>query len=169
VTDESTVATLFSARNPPLLIRHRKVRVPPGLSRRRWRQGELAARGATVTGVTRWVDLPSATVVGMTSEEMIATAGAALAAALPPPSRVILFGSHARGQADGGSDLDLLVIEPEVQDAAAESARLRRVLHDIPAAIDVVVVSEELARRRARVPETMVDRALSEGRVIAQS
>jgi hypothetical protein len=34
---------------------------------------------------------------------------------------------------------------------------------------DVVVVSEELARRRARVPGTMVDRALSEGRVIAES
>jgi hypothetical protein len=32
---------------------------------------------------------------------------------------------------------------------AAESVRLRRVLRDIPAAIDVVVVSEELARRRA--------------------
>ena len=80
-----------------------------------------------------------------------------------------LFGSHARGQSDGGSDLDLLVIEPDVQHAAAESVGLRRLLHDIPAAIDVVVVSEELARRRARVPGTMVDRALTEGRVIAES
>jgi hypothetical protein len=46
---------------------------------------------------------------------------------------------------------------------------LRRLLRDIPAAIDVVVVGEELARRRARVPGTMVDRALCEGRVIAES
>lgn len=97
------------------------------------------------------------------------TAGAALAAALPPRSRVVLFGSHVRGQANGGSDLDLLVIEPEVDHPATESVRLRRVLCDIPAAIDVVVVSEDLARRRARVPGTMVDRALSEGRVIAES
>ncbi len=52
---------------------------------------------------------------------------------------------------------------------AAESVRLRRVLRGIPAAIDVVVVSEELADRRARVPGTMVNRALREGRVIAQS
>jgi predicted nucleotidyltransferase len=110
----------------------------------------------------------TATVVGVTSEEMIVTAGAALAAALPPRSRVILFGSHARGEANGASDLDLLVIEPEVEHAAAESVRLRRVLRDIPAAIDVVVVSEELARRRARVPGTMVARALSEGCVIAE-
>jgi predicted nucleotidyltransferase len=100
---------------------------------------------------------------------MILTAGAALVAALPPRSQVILFGSHARGQAHDGSDLDLLVIEPRVEHAAAESVRLRPVLRDIPAAIDVIVVSEDLARRRARVPGTMVDRALREGRVIAES
>jgi predicted nucleotidyltransferase len=111
----------------------------------------------------------AATVVEVTSEEMIVTAGVALAAALPPRSRVIVFGSHARGQADGASDLDLLVIEPQVEHAAAESVRLRRVLRDIPAAIDVIVVSEELARRRAGVPGTMVERALCEGRVIAES
>jgi uncharacterized protein len=100
---------------------------------------------------------------------MITRAGAALAAATPPRSRIILFGSQARGDAGSGSDLDFLVIEPEVHGAAAESVRLRRVLRDIPAAIDVIVVSEELAGRRALVPGTMVDRALREGRVIAQS
>jgi len=104
----------------------------------------------------------------MTSHEMITRAGAALVAAAPPQSRVILFGSHARGHANVDSDLDFLVIEPEVQCTAAESARLRRALRDIPAAIDVIVVSEQLAKRRARVPGTLVDRALREGRVIAQ-
>jgi predicted nucleotidyltransferase len=29
-----------------------------------------------------------------------------------PGARVILFGSHARGDADSGSDLDFLVVEP---------------------------------------------------------
>lgn len=105
----------------------------------------------------------------VTTEEMIVRAGAALAAAAPPRSRVILFGSHARGQAGVDSDLDFLVIEPDVERTAAESVRLRRVLREIPAAIDVVVVSEELAERRARVPGTMVDRALREGRVVAES
>jgi predicted nucleotidyltransferase len=100
---------------------------------------------------------------------MIEVAGAALAAAAPPRSRIILFGSHARGHANADSDLDFLVIEPEVQHTAAESVRLRRILREIPAAIDVVVVSDKLARRRAKVPGTLVDRALREGRVIAES
>ncbi len=115
------------------------------------------------------VSAPTATVVRVTTDEMIVTAGTALAAALPPRSRVILFGSHARGQATADSDLDLLVIEPDVRHTAAESVRLRRVLLGIPAAIDVVVVSEEVARRRSAVPGTMVERALCEGRVIAES
>lgn len=47
------------------------------------------------------------------------------------PSQVWLFGSHARGEATEDSDLDLLVIEPEVADRGAEMARLRRVVHVI--------------------------------------
>lgn len=59
-------------------------------------------------------------------EELIERAGRALLDAASSPARVILFGSHARGDAHEGSDLDLLVIEREVDDRAAESVRLRR-------------------------------------------
>lgn len=93
----------------------------------------------------------------------------ALAAAAPPASQVILFGSHARGDATAGSDLDFLVIEPDPDSLGSESVRLRRALRDIPAAIDVVVVSRDLAERRSKVPGTMIDRALREGRVVAES
>ena len=41
----------------------------------------------------------------------IAAAVAALAQAAPDAEQIVLFGSHARGDADAGSDLDLLVIE----------------------------------------------------------
>lgn len=105
----------------------------------------------------------------MTTEELIDRAGRALAAAAPPASRVILFGSHARGDAKTGSDLDFLVIEPDPDHSGSESVRLRRALRDFPATIDVVVVSRDLAERRSKVPGTMVDRALREGRVIAES
>ena len=44
---------------------------------------------------------------------------------------MVLFGSRARGAADRGSDVDLLVIEPEVDDAAKESVRLRCALRGL--------------------------------------
>ena len=42
----------------------------------------------------------------------------------------MLFGSYARGDAREDSDLDLLVIEPRVDDRAKEMVRLRRVLRE---------------------------------------
>ena len=85
------------------------------------------------------------------------------------PARVILFGSGARGDSGTNSDLDFLVIERTVDDRIAEAVRLRRELGDIGVPVDIVVLDEELAARRARVPGTMVHNALRDGRVIAQS
>jgi predicted nucleotidyltransferase len=106
---------------------------------------------------------------GVTSAEIIEEIRTRLARAAPRDSRVVLFGSHARGQADEGSDYDVLVIEPEVDDAAEESVRLRSELGDLLVPIDVVVIDRERARRRALVRGTMVERALREGRVLADT
>jgi uncharacterized protein len=103
------------------------------------------------------------------AEEMIERAGRVLIAAAPAPARVILFGSHARGDADEGSDFDFLVIEPEAKDRLAEAVRLGRALGDFGAPVDVVVMDAALAERRSKVRGTMVDRALREGRVVAES
>ena len=105
----------------------------------------------------------------VTSAEVIAEIGSRLARAVPKDSRVVLFGSHARGHADDGSDYDVLVIEPTVNDAAQESVRLRSELGDLLVPIDVVVVDRERARRRAAVPGTMVERALREGRILVDT
>jgi predicted nucleotidyltransferase len=80
---------------------------------------------------------------------------------------LILFGSHARGEAGRDSDLDFLVIEPFVEDAVGESVRLRRALNDLDVWADVVVVSKESVREWRDVYGTMIHAALDEGRELA--
>jgi predicted nucleotidyltransferase len=103
----------------------------------------------------------------MTTEEMITKAAGILAREAGPDAKVILFGSHARGNARPGSDLDFLVIEPEVSGRHREMVRLRRSLRGIDAPIDVLVYSEEQARAWGQVPGTAIHDALREGKVLA--
>ena len=72
-------------------------------------------------------------------ENLIAEAARRLAAAAPE-AQVILFGSHARGDARPGSDVDFLVVEPEVANEAKESVRLHRTLRDLRRFTPSVVV-----------------------------
>lgn len=103
----------------------------------------------------------------MVDEETIVEAGRRLHAAAAPGSRVILFGSYARGDARSDSDLDFLVVEPEVEHAAAESVRLRRALRGLRLFADVVVVSEDDVEAWKDVRSSLVRSALSDGRVLA--
>jgi predicted nucleotidyltransferase len=105
----------------------------------------------------------------MIKSGVIERAAQTLAAAAGSPARVILFGSSARGDGGAESDLDFLVIKRNVKDRIAEAVRLRRALGDIGVPVDVVVLDEALAARRAKVPGTMVHHALREGRVVVES
>lgn len=58
----------------------------------------------------------------MVDEGLIAEAGRRLSRAAGESAQIILFGSHARGDARTDSDLDFLVIEAEVDNRRAESA-----------------------------------------------
>lgn len=118
--------------------------------------------GAAVTGGD--YDLDG---MALTNEALISEAGRRLAEAAPG-ARVILFGSHARGEAQPDSDLDLLVIEPDdVPKRRAESARLRRELRGLDVALDVIVISAKHAEEWGHFEGTMLNEALSEGRVLA--
>jgi predicted nucleotidyltransferase len=105
----------------------------------------------------------------MTSTEVIEQIGVLLGKAVPPNSRVVLFGSHARGTATVDSDYDVLVIEPTVDSPIQESVRLRAELDDLEVPIDVVVMDQAKADQRAGERGTMVGRALREGRLLAQT
>jgi predicted nucleotidyltransferase len=99
-------------------------------------------------------------------DAVITEAGRRLSQAAPAGTRVVLFGSYARGDASKHSDLDLLVIEPEVRDAIDESVRLRRTLRGLGLFADVIVVSETEVGESAAVQNTLIHDALSEGRAL---
>ena len=102
----------------------------------------------------------------MASRDLIQRAGERLAEAAGENARVILFGSHARGEERPDSDVDLLVVEPELGDRFSESVRLSKLVGELGVPADVVVVSEAYARRWGKVPGTMLHDALAEGRTL---
>ena len=101
-----------------------------------------------------------------TDETLIAEAGRRLAEAAPD-ARVILFGSRARGTERADSDLDLLVIEPEIESRTAEYVRLRNALGELGVAVDLILYRDAEAEKWGRVQGTCVYDALREGRVLA--
>jgi len=82
------------------------------------------------------------------------------------PECILLFGSHARGEAREDSDLDLLVIESEVPDRAAEMVRLRRVLRPLRIPVDILVYSRDEVARWGDQPGSALFWALREGKTV---
>jgi len=82
------------------------------------------------------------------------------------PSRVILFGSHGRGDADAGSDLDLMVIKPQVPDKYAEMICLHEAVGGIGVGVDVLVYSEAEIEERRDWCTSPIYGALREGRTV---
>jgi uncharacterized protein len=104
--------------------------------------------------------------MSMSDENLIEEAGRRLSEAAPD-ARVILFGSRARGEGGPGSDLDLLVIEPEVKHRNAEFVRLRRALGEVGVPVDLILYGANHVERWGNVPGTLVYEALRDGRVLA--
>jgi predicted nucleotidyltransferase len=85
------------------------------------------------------------------------------------PSRVILFGSYGRDDADPGSDLDLMVIKPHVPDKYEEMIRLHEAVGDVGVGVDVLVYSEAEIDERRDWCTSPVYWALREGRTLYAS
>ena len=103
----------------------------------------------------------------MVDESVIQEAGRRLADAAGIDAQVILFGSHARGDAGQRSDLDFLVVEPELASRRREFVRLREALGDIGAPVDLIVVSTDHVNQWGSVHGSVIHEALKEGRVLA--
>jgi len=85
-----------------------------------------------------------------------------------PGSKVILFGSHARGTPAPESDLDFLVVEPDLTDRRAETVRLRQVLRPLRVPVDLCVVSAKVFEEWRDTPNTVIYEAAREGKVYDQ-
>lgn len=82
------------------------------------------------------------------------------------PIRVVLFGSHARGQDTVHSDIDLLVVLATVADKRKTAVEIRRLLADFPVAKDIVVTTPDEIARRGDLPGTVLRSALRDGTVV---
>ena len=82
------------------------------------------------------------------------------------PLQIILFGSQARGDADRGSDIDLLVVFAELTDKRKTAIDIGRALSDVPVAKDILVSTpEELERSRTRIG-SVLRYAQQEGKIL---
>jgi predicted nucleotidyltransferase len=82
------------------------------------------------------------------------------------PEQVILFGSHARGEAGPDSDVDLLVVMDYEGSVRDKELDIRLVLHDILVPKDIIVTSPEDFAWRKEVVGTIEWPAAREGKVL---
>lgn len=82
------------------------------------------------------------------------------------PERVILFGSHARGEAGPDSDVDLLVVLPVEGLKHKKQVEIRVALHDLRIPKDIIVTTPEDFAWRKDVVGTIEYPAVREGKVL---
>jgi predicted nucleotidyltransferase len=87
-----------------------------------------------------------------------------------PGSRVLLFGSRARGEQDVHSDFDLLIVTPLTftpQEKIEWSSRLdRAIVKAINAPVDLLLNSEEEIRQKQQLPGHIIRSVMREGRAL---
>jgi len=82
------------------------------------------------------------------------------------PDRIILFGSHARGQARPDSDYDLLVIKDTTERTLKVAQRGYRALLGVLVGVDLIVETPTRLARLRDAPGLIYREALREGQVI---
>ena len=82
------------------------------------------------------------------------------------PEKIILFGSHARGDAGPDSDVDLLVVMNFTGSKREKRIEIRIALHDIPGSFDIIVTTPRDAEERRSFVGTIEYPAFREGKVV---
>ena len=82
------------------------------------------------------------------------------------PEIIVLFGSHARGDAGPDSDVDLLVIMQFQGSKAELEIEIGVALHDILIPKDIIVASPQEVEKYGDIAGTIIRPALREGRTL---
>jgi len=82
------------------------------------------------------------------------------------PLQIILFGSHARGDAQPHSDVDLLVVFPAVDSKRQKAIAIRSILTDLPIAKDIIVTTPREIEEYGDLVGTVLRPALREGQLL---
>ena len=82
------------------------------------------------------------------------------------PERIILFGSYVSGAPTPDSDVDLLIVMEDGERPARRSARVARVLLDVPFPIDILVRTPEELQHRLRIGDYFIQEILEQGRAL---
>jgi predicted nucleotidyltransferase len=82
------------------------------------------------------------------------------------PEQIILFGSHARGDARPDSDVDVLVVLAAILDKHRTTVELQRLFTDLTVGVDVIVASPDELRARKDDIASVLRPALEEGKVL---
>jgi predicted nucleotidyltransferase len=82
------------------------------------------------------------------------------------PDRIILFGSHARGDYNHDSDYDLLVLKKGVKKARALSQQIYLQFNNIGAPVDIIVVDLDNYEQLKEDPYLIYNEAAKDGIVV---
>lgn len=104
----------------------------------------------------------------MVSPQQIEQAVHLLARAVQPV-KIVLFGSHTRGDTRHASDVDLLVVESSVPNRRAEMARLRNMLRPLRIPVDILVASEAEVKEWSHLPGHVLYWGLKEGKALHEA
>jgi predicted nucleotidyltransferase len=82
------------------------------------------------------------------------------------PDKIILFGSHARGQAGPDSDVDLLIVMPVEGSKRRKATEIDGALSDRRIPLDLIVVTPDEFEAYRDAPGTVIRTARQEGLVL---
>ena len=82
------------------------------------------------------------------------------------PEKIILFGSHARGDGTADSDVDLLIIMPVEGSKRAKQLEIRAAVRDVRVPKDIIVSRPEEFQWRKDIVGTIERPAAREGRIL---